>query len=250
MEIEKKLFHLVGSAIEEYQLIQSNDRILIGLSGGKDSLTLTYVLEHLRRKAPIDFEIVALHINQGYKNYSPEQMLPFLQNLGIEYHFETFDIAKIIEEKNTPGKSPCALCAKLRRGALYGFCEKYNCNKLALGHHRDDFIETLLLNQFFIGKTASMSARLLADNKMHTLIRPLVYVPEELIHNFSLDNNFPIQHPDCPLSLSCHTSQRNFIKKLLKELEQNIPNIKNSIMGSLKNIQPSHLLDSRWRPQL
>lgn len=240
----RKLRHAVGRAVADFAMIQEGDRIAVGVSGGKDSYTLLLLLEELRRRAPIDFKIMAITIDSGYPGFRGDTIQEYVTSLGIPYHLETTNHYEIITEKRRPGSSYCSICARLKRGALYGLVDSLGCNKLALGHHSDDFIETLLLNQFFVGSLKAMSANMLADNGRTTVIRPLVYAVEEEIIRFTDEIALPVVSCSCPVSDSTDL-QRRRMKELLKELEQEIPHIKNSMLKALSNVHPRHLLDQR-----
>lgn len=233
-----------GKAIGDFRLIEAGDRIAIGVSGGKDSYTLLHILAALQKKAPVKFELVAVNVDSGFPGYRKEVIEQHLQEHGFEHRMVTTDCYRIIEEKRSPGSSYCAFCARLRRGVLYTQAEQLGCNKIALGHHLDDFIETLLLNQFYGGTLAAMSPKLLADNKKHTVIRPLVYVEESDIINFSRLNNYPIICCACPVC-GVVDQKRQRMKQLIKDLATEIPQIRRSMLGSLGNIHPRHLLDPK-----
>lgn len=240
----RKLRHSVGKAVADFGLIQEGDRVAVAVSGGKDSYTMLLMLDELRRRAPIEFEIIALTIDSGYRGFRSDIIADFVTSLGIRHHLETTNHYEIISEKRRPGSSYCSICARLKRGALYGLTESLGFNKLALGHHSDDFIETLLLNQFFVGSLKAMSASMLADNGHTTVIRPLVYVAEEEIIRFSQESALPVVCCRCPVCGSADL-QRKRMKTLLKDLEKDIPHIKNSMLKALSNVQPRHLLDQR-----
>ena len=238
----RRLRHGVGRAVGDFGLIEEGDRIAVAVSGGKDSYTLLLLLEELRRRAPIDFEIVAVNIDSGYPGYQTSVIEGFLRENGFGYRMVATEHYAIIQEKRRPGSSYCSICARLKRGALYEAARTLGCNKLALGHHMDDFIETLLLNQFFVGSLKAMSASMLADNGETTVIRPLVYVAEADIVAFSRQADLPVVCCRCPV---CGTAdlQRKRMKRLLSELERDIPHVKNSLLKALSNVQPRHLLD-------
>lgn len=242
----RKLRHSVGKAVADFGLIEEGDRIAVAVSGGKDSYTMLLLLDELRRRAPIEFDIVAVTIDSGYRGFRSDVIEAYVESLGIRGHLEITNHYEIISEKRRPGSSYCSICARLKRGALYGLAENLGCNKLALGHHRDDFIETLLLNQFFVGSLKSMSANMLADNGKTTVIRPLVYVAEDDIISFSQVAALPVVCCRCPVCGSADL-QRKRMKTLLKDLEQDIPHIKSSMLKALSNVQPRHLLDQRLR---
>lgn len=238
----RKLRHLVGRAVADFDLVAAGDRIAVAVSGGKDSYTLLLLLEEIRRRAPIYFEIVAVNIDSGYPGYQTQIIENFLNQNGFNSRMVATDHYTIIQDKRRPGSSYCSICARLKRGSLYEIAKETGCNKLALGHHSDDFIETLLLNQFFVGSLKSMSASMLADNGIITVIRPLVYLAEEDIITFSRQAELPVVCCCCPV---CGTAdlQRKRMKRLLTELQADIPHIKNSLLKAMSNVHPRHLLD-------
>ncbi|MGB9080606.1 MAG: tRNA 2-thiocytidine(32) synthetase TtcA [Desulfuromonadaceae bacterium] len=242
----RKLRHGVGKAIADFGLIEEGDRVAVAVSGGKDSYTLLLLLEDLRRRAPVSFELVAVNIDSGYPGYRTDVIEGFFRAHGFDYRMVPSEHYDIIKEKRRPGSSYCSICSRLKRGALYGAAQALGCNKLALGHHQDDFIETLLLNQFFVGSLKSMSATMLADNGIITVIRPLVYLAEEDIITFSREAELPVVCCCCPV---CGTAdmQRKRMKRLLKELQADIPHVKSSLLKALSNVHPRHLLDPSLR---
>lgn len=235
-----------GEAIGDFNLIEEGDRIAIGVSGGKDSYSLLHILETLRRRSPVKYELVAVNVDAGYPGYRKEVIEAHLKEHGFAYRMETTDCYRIIEEKRRPGSSYCSFCARLRRGVLYSMADALGCNKIALGHHLDDFIETLLLNQFYVGTLAAMSPKLLADNGRHTVIRPLVYVEEKDIIAFARENAFPVVCCACPIC-GVVDQKRKRMKRLIRELEQENPQLKSSMLGALGNVHPRHLLDRRLK---
>lgn len=250
-KLEKRIFKNIGRAIADFKLIEEGDRVLVAISGGKDSWVMMYVLEELRKRAPIKFELINVNIDQGYRGYRQDLIEDVVEERGYDYAMEEFNIADIVAEKIKPGDVPCSLCARLRRGYLTGLAEKHNCNKIALGHHMDDFIETALLNMFYVGKIASMSPKLTTETQKITVIRPLMYCEEEDIRRLCVKKGFPIVCCQCPLACGNNDaldSKRVFIKRLLKVLEVKIPNIRQSLLTSLGNIKPSHLLDRNYLP--
>jgi tRNA 2-thiocytidine biosynthesis protein TtcA len=234
--------HGIGRAVADFNLIEKGDRIAVAVSGGKDSYTMLMMLEGLRRRAPVPFELVAVNIDSGYPGYQTSVIEEFLRDNGFEYRMVPTEHYAIIQEKRRPGSSYCSICSRLKRGALYEVTRELGCNKLALGHHLDDFIETLLLNQFFVGSLKSMAASMLADNGVTTVIRPLVYLAEEDIISYSRQAKLPIVCCCCPVCGSAD-QQRRRMKSLLKELQKDIPHIKNSLLKALSNVHPRHLLD-------
>ena len=249
-KLHDRILRATGKAIGDFNLIEEGDRVLVAISGGKDSWVLLQMLKELQKKAPIKFELVAINIDQGYKGFRQDLIEDYVTENDFDYKMEEFDIADILTEKIDKGEVPCSLCSRLRRGALYGLAEKNNCNKIALGHHLDDFIETLMLNTFFVGRLAAMSPKLKADDGKNTVIRPLVYVTEAEIKAYAMQSEFPIVCCACPLACggaSHIDSKRRMVKQMMDILEQKIPNIRYSLLKSLSNVQPRHLLDkSLW----
>jgi len=240
----RRLRHEVGKAVGDFGLITDGDRIAVAVSGGKDSYTLLLMLEELRRRAPVTFELVAINIDSGYPGYQTGVIEGFLRDNGFSYSMVPTEHYAIIQEKRRPGSSYCSICARLKRGSLYEAAQRLGCNKLALGHHMDDFIETLLLNQFFVGSLKAMSPSMLADNGVITVIRPLVYVQERDIIEFSHQAQLPVVCCRCPVCGSADL-QRKRMKHLLTELQKDIPHVKNSLLKALSNVHPRHLLDGR-----
>ncbi|PLX85497.1 MAG: tRNA 2-thiocytidine(32) synthetase TtcA [Desulfuromonas sp.] len=241
-----KIRKLTGKAVGDFNLIEEGDRIAVAVSGGKDSYALLHVLEGLRRRAPIRYELVAVNVHPGFPGYRSEVIAGHLKESGFAFHMEETDCRSIIEEKLRPGSSYCAFCARLRRGVLYTVADRLGCNKIALGHHLDDFIETLLLNQFYVGTLAAMSPKLLADNGRHTVIRPMVYVEEEVIAELARRSGYPVVGCACP---ACGTGdqKRQRMKALIREMAAENPQLKRSLLGALGNVHPRHLLDKRLK---
>lgn len=238
----RQLRHATGRAIGTFGLISDGDRICVGVSGGKDSLVLLLLLRELQCRAPIRYELVAVTVDAGFPGFDTTAIHAAVQSLGLELVVEQAGHAQVINSKLRPGSSYCAFCARLKRGALYGAARRLGCNVLALGHHRDDFIETLLLNQFFIGTLKAMAAKTVCDDGDITVIRPLVYVAEEDIITTVQQAGIKTASCSCPVADADHQRQR--MKHLLRQLEQEIPQIRNSLLAALGNIQPRHLLDS------
>lgn len=238
----RKVKKLTGQAIGDFNLIEAGDRIAVAVSGGKDSYALLHLLDQLRRRAPIRYELIAVNVDAGFSGYRKDILEDYLRGCGFQLHMEATDCSRIIEAHLRPGSSYCAFCARLRRGILYTLADRLDCNKIALGHHLDDFIETLLLNQFYIGTLAAMSPKLLADNGRHTVIRPLVYVEEADIIKLARQNNFPIIDCGCPV-MGQPDQKRQRIKRLLSELQKENRYLKRSMIRALSNVRPRHLLD-------
>ena len=246
-ELETRIAKKVTKAITDYGLIENGDRVMIGLSGGKDSWALIQILDVLRRRAPIDFTLVAVNIDSGYEGYEYGKITATCAERGWECHIEHTTIGEAIEDILDESATPCSLCARLRRGALYRLATKVGATKIALGHHADDFIETLLLNLFFQGSLKAMPARLVSDNREHVVIRPLVNVLESEARAYAKASALPIIGCCCPacgdLSL-----QRQRVKRLIAELQVEHPDIKNSMLRALGNVASRHLLDKRLDP--
>jgi tRNA 2-thiocytidine biosynthesis protein TtcA len=240
-ELEARIAKKVTKAISEFGLIEHGDRVMIGLSGGKDSWALIQILDVLRRRAPIDFSLVAVNIDSGYEGYEHQKLTDACAARGWELHVEHTEIGETIENILDDSATPCSLCARLRRGALYRLATKVGATKIALGHHADDFIETLLLNVFFQGSIKAMPAKLVSDDGAHVVIRPLVYVLESDARAYAKEARLPIIGCCCPacgdLSL-----QRQRMKRLIAQLEVEHPDVKNSILRALGNVTASHLL--------
>jgi tRNA 2-thiocytidine biosynthesis protein TtcA len=238
---EKLILKKVGKAIADYDLISDGDRIMVAMSGGKDSYTLLHILEILRRKAPIKFTLLAVNIDPDFSGYQTNIIEDHLKEGGYDYEMVKTNIYETIENHIEPKTSYCSFCSRLRRGVIYNKAVEYGCTKIALGHHMDDFIETLLLNQFFTGEIKAMAAKLVSDDKRNVVIRPLVNVEEELIIKYSQMNEFPIVCCCCPV---CGTEEmmRKNVKKLLNELKQKYPGVKRSMLKSLSNVNERHLL--------
>jgi len=248
--IEDGLFRRIkkqtGQAIGDFNLIEAGDRIAVGVSGGKDSYSLLHILDTLRRRSPVPYELVAVNVDSGYPGFRKHVIEEHLQQHGFAYRMESTDCYRIIEEKRRPGSSYCSFCARLRRGVLYTVAQELGCNKIALGHHLDDFIETLLLNQFYVGTLAAMSPKLLADNGKQTVIRPFVYVEEQDIIAFTRANAFPVICCACPVC-GVVDQKRKRMKRLIAELAKENPHLKRSMIGALGNVHPRHLLDRQLK---
>lgn len=242
-KLHNRIKRSCGKAVGDFNLIEDGDRIAVAVSGGKDSWTLLHILEDLRRRAPVRFELIAVNFDPGFPDYRSDLLADYLQRHNFIYHLEKTTSYAVIEEKLRPGSSYCAFCARLRRGFLYSAAQRLKCNKVALGHHLDDFIETLLLNQFYAGKLAGMSPKMLADNGVLTVIRPLVYVEEELISDYSARCDFPIISCACPMAGEQEQlQQRQRMKRLIRELSSEIPEIRHSLLGAMGNVHHRHLL--------
>jgi tRNA 2-thiocytidine biosynthesis protein TtcA len=234
-------------AIVEHGLVEDGDRIMVGLSGGKDSWALMQILDVLRQRAPIRFSLVAVNVNSGYEQFRHDLITNACAERRWECHIEHTTIGAVMDDILDDGDTPCSLCARLRRGVLYRMAKAVGATKIALGHHLDDFIETALLNLLFQGSLKAMPARLVSDNQQHVVIRPLVYVTEAEARAYAQESNLPIIGCCCPacgdLSL-----KRQRIKRLIAEFEVEHPDVKTSMIAALGNVVPSHLLDTRLHP--
>ena len=240
-KIEKRLRNLTGKAVVDFNMIEAGDRIMVCLSGGKDSYTLLEMLLHLQRVAPVSFSLCAVNLDQKQPGF-PEHVLPdYLKKRGVDYHVIERDTYSVVKRVIPEGATTCSLCSRLRRGTLYGYAEANGFNKIALGHHRDDVIETLFLNLFNGGRLQAMPPKLLSDDGKNLLIRPLAYVPEELIERYAGIKQFPII--PCDLCGSQPNLQRATIKRMLREWELQHPGRAESIFSAISNVRPSQLAD-------
>jgi tRNA 2-thiocytidine biosynthesis protein TtcA len=240
-KLEKRLCRLVGQAIGDFGMIVSGDRVMVCLSGGKDSYALLDILMKLRERSPVEFEIFAVNLDQRHPGY-PENVLPdYLSSLGIPFRIEVQDTYSVVKRVVPEGETMCGLCSRLRRGVLYRVAREIGATKIALGHHRDDILETFFLNLFFGGKMKAMSPKLQSDNGQHVVIRPLAYVAEEDLKAFAEVRQFPII--PCDLCGSQETLQRKQVKAMIAEWEKRHPGRVESMFRALSDIVPSHLMD-------
>lgn len=241
-KLQKRLRHRVGDAIADYNMIEEGDKIMVCLSGGKDSYTLLEILRNLQKTAPIKFEIVAVNLDQKQPDF-PEHILPdYLESIHVPYHIIEHDTYSIVKRIIPEGKTTCSLCSRLRRGSLYAYAAENKVTKIALGHHRDDILETFFLNIFYGGKLKSMPPKLLSDDKRNIVIRPLAYCREKDIDRFAEIKNFPII--PCNLCGSQTNLQRQAMKVMLTNWDTQFPGRLETIFSSLQNIAPSQLADT------
>ncbi len=240
-KLENELARELGRCIADFKLIEEGDRVMVCMSGGKDSYTLLHLLERARKKAPIRFSLVAVHLDQGHPGYDGSPLENWLKERGFDYRILREDTYSIVKEHVPEGKTYCSLCSRLRRGVLYNAAQELGCTKIALGHHRDDAIETLLLNLMFTGSIKSMPPKLVSDDQRNIVIRPLLYAAESRIAELAKLLDFPIL--PCDLCGSQENLMRKQVKNLLATLEQSAPQVKESILAALGNVRASHLLD-------
>jgi len=240
-KLHKRLCRQVGQAIGDFNMIEDGDRVMVCLSGGKDSFGLLDILLTLRERAPIHFDIVAVNLDQKQPNF-PAHVLPeYLTKLGVPFHIENQDTYSIVKRVIPEGKTTCSLCSRLRRGILYRVADELGATKIALGHHRDDIMETFFLNMFFAGKLKSMPPKLQSDDGKHIVIRPLAYAKEADMERYAEVKRFPII--PCDLCGSQENLQRKQIKAMLREWEKKTPGRVDNVFASLSTVVPSHLLD-------
>lgn len=242
-KLEKRLCRNVGQAIVDYNMIEEGDRVMVCMSGGKDSYGMLDILMKLKARAPIDFTLVAVNLDQKQPGF-PDHILPeYLKNLGIEFHIETQDTYSIVKKNIPEGKTMCSLCSRLRRGILYSVARRLKCNKLALGHHRDDMLQTFFLNMFFGGKLKGMPPKLTSDNGEFIVIRPMAYVVEKDLIRWAEHRQFPII--PCTLCGSQENLQRKQVGNMLREWDKKFPGRLETMFTALQNVVPSHLMDAK-----
>jgi tRNA 2-thiocytidine biosynthesis protein TtcA len=246
--LEKRLLAEVARASHDFRLIEPGDRVLVAVSGGKDSHAMLYLLRQIQRRAPFEFSIIAVNVDQGHPGF-PERVLPeYFEREGYEYKIVKEDTYSVVKQKIPEGKTFCSLCSRLRRGILYTLAVELGATKIALGHHRDDVIETLLLNLLYSGQLKAMPARLRSDDGRNVVIRPLVYLSEVELQQFADAKAFPII--PCDLCGSQDNLQRKQVKNLLNELDAKNPLVRKNVFAALGNVRLSHLYDVELRAAL
>ena len=240
-KLHKRLRRNVGQAIADFGMIEDGDKIMVCLSGGKDSYTLLDILLNLQQSAPINFAIVAVNLDQKQPSFPAEVLPNYLSSIGVDFQIVTEDTYSIVKEKIPEGKTTCSLCSRLRRGILYRTAKELGATKIALGHHRDDMLETMFLNMFYGGKMKSMPPKLISDNGEHIVIRPLAYCREKDIEKYSLAREFPII--PCNLCGSQDGLQRQVVKEMLQDWDKRFPGRIETMFQAMQNIVPSHMID-------
>jgi tRNA 2-thiocytidine biosynthesis protein TtcA len=243
--LEKRLLSQVGRASRDFLLLEPNDRVMVGLSGGKDSYAMCHLLHQIQKRAPFKFSLIAVNLDQGQPGFKQEVISDWCEERGYQHKMLSQDTYSVVLKKVPEGKTYCSLCSRMRRGALYKAAGELDATKIALGHHRDDLIETLLLNIFYSGQIKSMAPRLRSDDRQNIIIRPLTYCDEGELTAFSAEQAFPIL--PCDLCGSQENLKRKQIKRMVAKLHSENDNIKGNLFASLSNIRPTHLLDPSLR---
>ena len=245
--LEKRIVTRAGRCVGDWKLLDDGDRVMVCCSGGKDSYALLDVLILLRRRAPIRFDLIAVNVDQGYDGYEQKVVEAHLRTRevhGVEVRMVSSDFKSILEEKLAPDATPCSLCSRLRRGLLYSLASEIGATKIALGHHADDLVQTLILNLFFSGKLASMPPRLVSDDGRHVVIRPLAYNWEEDLRVYAESQGYPVVGCACP-SCGLPDQKRQVVKRMLAALEAESPGLKRQMLAALGNVKAQHLLDHK-----
>jgi tRNA 2-thiocytidine biosynthesis protein TtcA len=242
-KLHKRLRRGVGQAIADFDMISEGDKVMVCLSGGKDSYTLLDILLNLQQSAPINFSIIAVNLDQKQPGFPAEVLPTYLANIGVDFQIVTEDTYSIVKEKVPEGKTTCSLCSRLRRGILYRTAKELGATKIALGHHRDDMLETMFLNMFYGGKMKSMPPKLISDNGEHIVIRPLAYCKEKDIEKYAVAKEFPII--PCNLCGSQDGLQRQVVKEMLQDWDKRFPGRIETMFQAMQNIVPSHMIDKQ-----
>jgi tRNA 2-thiocytidine biosynthesis protein TtcA len=245
-KLERRIVQKIGQAVADYELIADGDRIMVCISGGKDSYALLDALLLLARKSPVRYSLVAVNVDQGWPGYQTDVIAAHLESRGVERRMvKAHEIAEVVERVLRPeetGATPCSLCSRLRRGVLYGLASELGATKIALGHHLDDLAETLLMNLFFSGSLRAMPPRLVSDDGRHVVIRPMAYVEERDLVAYSDERRYPVVRCSCP-TCGLPEQQRQVIKRMLSSLEETHPGLKPQMLAAMKNVKAGHLLD-------
>ena len=245
-KLDKRLCREVGRAIVDFNMIEEGDRVMVCLSGGKDSYTMLDILLKMQQRAPVSFELIAVNLDQKQPGFPADVLPAYLSQLGVKFHIETQDTYSIVKQVIPEGKTMCSLCSRLRRGILYRVARELGCNKIALGHHRDDMLQTLFLNMFFGGKLKGMPPKLVSDNGEFVVIRPLAYVVEKDIVRWAQVQQYPII--PCTLCGSQENLQRKQVGDMLRDWDKRFPGRLENMLTALQNVVPSHLMDRQLYP--
>jgi tRNA 2-thiocytidine biosynthesis protein TtcA len=249
-KLERRIVQKVGQAIADWDLIAEGDKVMVCVSGGKDSYALLDTLLLLARKSPVRYELVAVNVDQGWPGYQTEVIERHLKERGVAYRMvRAHEIAEVVERVLRPeetGATPCSMCSRLRRGVLYGLAQELGATKIALGHHLDDLAETLMMNLFFTGSLRSMPAKLNSDDGRNVVIRPMVYVEEKDLIAYSAEQSYPCVRCSCP-TCGLPDQQRQVVKRMLSGLEEEHPGLKTQMLAAMKNVKVAHLLDRTLR---
>jgi tRNA 2-thiocytidine biosynthesis protein TtcA len=243
-KLERDIVRKVGEAVGDFGMIADGDRIMVCVSGGKDSYVLLDALRLLRRRAPVTFDLLAVNVDQGWPNYDRRAIETHLHAEGVPYRMASATYARLVEDKLRPGQTPCVLCSRFRRAYLYDLAAELGVTKIALGHHMDDLIETLLMNLFFSGRLAAMPPKLTASDGRNVVIRPLAYVAESETRAYAAERRYPIVRCGC-LSCGLPDQKRQVVKRMLADVETGHPGVKRHMLAALKNVNASHLLDTQ-----
>lgn len=241
--LKKRLLRDIGRLNQEFGLIEEGDRVMVGVSGGKDSYVMMHLLEDLRRRSPVGFSLIGVNLDQGHPGFPAHRIEDWFKANGFEYRMLKQDTYSVVLEKVPQGRTYCSLCSRMRRGVLYAAAQELGCNKIALGHHRDDLIETVMLNLLYSGQLKAMPPKLFADDGRNVVIRPMATCAEDRIAEFARLMRFPIV--PCDLCGSQENLQRQQVKALLARLQEGNPQVKGNMLAALRNVRVSHLMDKK-----
>lgn len=244
-QLQQTLLRQIGRANKQFALIEDGDRIMVAISGGKDSWGMLHLLRAYQKVVPFRFSLIAVNLDQGHPGFPVQVLRDYLEREGYEHRIVSKDTYSVVKREIPEGKAYCSLCSRLRRGILYDVAEELGCTKIALGHHRDDLIETLLLNQLYAGQLKAMAPRLRSDDGRNTIVRPLILCSERDLAAFAVEQGFPVV--PCDLCGSQENLKRVEVRRLLAQLEAQNPDVRRSLLAAAGNVKPSHLLDARLR---
>jgi tRNA 2-thiocytidine biosynthesis protein TtcA len=248
-KLERRIVQKVGEAVGEWGLLDAGDRVMVCISGGKDSYALLDALLLLQRRSPVRYTLVAVNVDQGWPGYDTARIAAHLAERGVEHRMVNASIASIVEAKLQPGATPCSLCSRLRRGVLYNLAGELGATKIALGHHLDDAAETLLLNLFYSGQLRAMPPKLVSDDRRNVVIRPLAYVEERDLIAYAEEKRYPVVRCGCP-TCGLPDQKRQVVKRMLSALAEEHPGLKTQMLAAMQNVRPGHLLDRELAARL